>query len=63
MAPHPGTVWERQEGAGGGTGQEWEGRADVRSLTLAAASLTRGDKYWAVATRCAGWNHKGFPSR
>lgn len=48
----------------GRPGQEREGRADAgRPLTPAAASLARGDKHRAVAARCSGWNHKGFPSR
>lgn len=65
LVPSLGMGVERQEGAGAGRpGQEREGRADAgRPLTPAAASLARGDKHRAVAARCSGWNHKGFPSR
>lgn len=67
VARHPGLGWGADEGAGGGDRQDRESRADRRrsrrSLTPAAASLARGDKYWAVAARCAGWNHRGLPSR
>lgn len=62
--PSPKDGVERGTGGEGRTRQERDSRADVRRLlTPAAASLTRGDKYWAVTARCAGWNHKGFPSR
>ena len=70
MAPHLGMgEGGRQEGAGAraGEGEAWAGRESSgdagRPLTPAAASLARDDKYRAVAARCSGWNHKGFPSR